>query len=541
MKKTILTLLSIGIICMGCSKTNNNDGPDPATVKAPSDIKMERTGATEVRVSWIDNSSNETGFSVWVRSAADATDRWEAGTVGANVTSYTVSQKLTEGKAYYFGVQANAANEANNSRVVYEYLMLTPLGDLPSAAIVGSTVTTSSCIAVSYRIANTQGQSNVRYGLCWSADGTPTIDNTLQYGPELPTNGSAVTQVIPNALLEYGKTYNIRAFVSTSTGTYYSGPATGALGTAPAAITLTWNKLTKSSLHADIEVYETTSTLNGKNFHAWYAVADLSKGNVEVRVNIPSSTATIDAQAASFGGDCYVMVNGGYFYNGSHTGLGVVGSVVTGATPAVRGSLNTSETVEYATMYNVTRGVFGVDGSGSPAVYWTGSNSGATYYYDRPLPSLKGEAKYAAVTSQNPAAPVTWSPKYALSAGPVLLKDGKCPFDFTETTKGSDYYYSNYEIIPYDIFGPTVSPDRTAVGYLEDGRVILFICDGRITASGGATLLELARILKGLGCVAAVNLDGGGSTGMMAGTEHLNDQTGGNRAVVSTIGFFKKK
>ncbi len=43
---------------------------------------------------------------------------------------------------------------------------------------------------------------------------------------------------------------------------------------------------------------------------------------------------------------------------------------------------------------------------------------------------------------------ISWSPKYALSAGPVLLKDKKIPFDFTETSKGTDYYLSNYEIIP---------------------------------------------------------------------------------------------
>ncbi len=48
----------------------------------------------------------------------------------------------------------------------------------------------------------------------------------------------------------------------------------------------------------------------------------------------------------------------------------------------------------------------------------------------------------------------------------------------------------------YDIFGANVTPDRTAIGYREDGKVVIFICDGRITASGGATLTELAQIMK---------------------------------------------
>ena len=193
-------------------------------------------------------------------------------------------------------------------------------------------------------------------------------------------------------------------------------------------------------------------------------------------------------------------------------------------------------------MYNVTRGLFGVDASGNPAVYWAGTDAqGAARYFDRPLPSVKGEAKYDVVNAENPTAAVTWSPRYALSAGPVLLKDGKCPFDFTLTSKGADYYLSNFEIMPYDIFGVGVSPDRTAVGRTEDGRIIFFICDGRVASSGGATLTELAAIMKGLGCTDAVNFDGGGSTGMVIDGEHLNDTTAeASRAVVSTMGFFKK-
>ena len=94
--------------------------------------------------------------------------------------------------------------------------------------------------------------------------------------------------------------------------------------------------------------------------------------------------------------------------------------------------------------------------------------------------------------------------------------------------------------MPYDIFGEDVICDRTALGYTQDGKIVFFICDGRILESRGANLLELANILKGLGCVSAVNFDGGGSTGMMIGGTHINDQTPNNRPVVSTLGVFKK-
>ena len=44
--------------------------------------------------------------------------------------------------------------------------------------------------------------------------------------------------------------------------------------------------------------------------------------------------------------------------------------------------------------------------------------------------------------------------------------------------------------------------------------------------------------MKGLGCEGALNLDGGGSTGMWAAGQHLNDMT--DRKILTTIGFFSK-
>ena len=292
-------------------------------------------------------------------------------------------------------------------------------------------------------------------------------------------------------------------------------------------------------LTSSVEVYKYSGLMNGRKCNAWYAVADLSKGDVEFRTTVPSSAITIDDQFES-SGKCLVMVNGGYFYNGKNTGLGCVDGVISGGVTAVRGSLKSGDS-EYNEMYNVTRGVFGVDKNQKPAVYWTGADgSGKSHFFRRPLPTVKGEDKFAAVSASNPDVAVAWSPYYAQSAGPLLLMDGKCPFDFETTEKGDDFYLANYEVMPYDIYGTTVKPDRTAAGYTADGKVILFIVDGRIAESDGATLVELAQIMKGLGCVAAVNFDGGGSTGMVVGGRHLNDLTGGNRPVVSTLGFYKK-
>ena len=59
----------------------------------------------------------------------------------------------------------------------------------------------------------------------------------------------------------------------------------------------------------------------------------------------------------------------------------------------------------------------------------------------------------------------------------------------------------------------TGTAPRTAVGIKENGNVIFYTIDGRQTGySTGITIKNLANRMQELGCVDAINLDGGGST-----------------------------
>lgn len=527
-------ILAAAIVCSLGACSNDDNGLDTSLL-IPADLAVEVAAGNTVTLRWKDNNDHENGYIISQRDI-NGKEYTEIGKVDANATFFSIEQGLQESKSYYFSVKAYTSGGASYpATIIFKKL---PASQMPGVTIANAKAN-ATCVSISYQVKNIELESNLKYGLCWAEEQTPTINDLKQTGPALATDGQ-IFQVIPNALLEYGKTYKVRAYATSAKGTFYSAESSVKLEAEVPAVTLTWNKLTKSVLPSEVELYETTSTLNGRNFHAWYAIGDLASGKVEVRVNMPAAATTIDDQVASFNGDCYLMVNGGYFYNGKHTGISVIDSKLSGSVPEVRGSLKIADE-EYNVMYKVTRAAFGVDAAGKPDVYWAGSDAKGTYYFDRPLPTVKGESKYGELSSTNPIPSKGWAPKYALSAGPVLLKDGKIPFDFTLTAKGTDFYLSNYEVMPYDIFGTGVKPDRTAVGYREDGKAILFICDGRIAASDGATLVELAQIMKGLGCVGAINLDGGGSTAMVVGTEHLNDQAAENRPVVTSIGFFKKK
>lgn len=85
---------------------------------------------------------------------------------------------------------------------------------------------------------------------------------------------------------------------------------------------------------------------------------------------------------------------------------------------------------------------------------------------------------------------------------------------------------------------------RTCIGIKSDGTLVYYVMDGRSTASRGATLSELAQDMLSMGCVYAVNMDGGGSAAMsmlMPGQDDctvLNNPSDGYlRAVCSYVLF----
>lgn len=53
---------------------------------------------------------------------------------------------------------------------------------------------------------------------------------------------------------------------------------------------------------------------------------------------------------------------------------------------------------------------------------------------------------------------------------------------------------------------------RSAIGIKGNGKIILLTVDGRSDNAAGMSLFELTKVMKWLGCVSAINLDGGGST-----------------------------
>lgn len=94
----------------------------------------------------------------------------------------------------------------------------------------------------------------------------------------------------------------------------------------------------------------------------------------------------------------------------------------------------------------------------------------------------------------------------AISAGPILLKDGLPLID--ATAEGFNWPSST---LFYD-FGVRRHP-RTIAGITSGGKFIFVVAEGRNPGTAaGLSLMEEMKLMRSLGAVDAINLDGGGSS-----------------------------
>ncbi|MCR5811980.1 MAG: phosphodiester glycosidase family protein [Lachnospiraceae bacterium] len=94
------------------------------------------------------------------------------------------------------------------------------------------------------------------------------------------------------------------------------------------------------------------------------------------------------------------------------------------------------------------------------------------------------------------------------SFGPGLVIDGEISVEKGEEVKRAQ-----------------VTNPRTAFGVISPLHFLFVVSDGRTDENVGLSLLELAGLMKDLGCVTAYNLDGGGSSTMWFNGKVLNKPT----------------
>lgn len=273
------------------------------------------------------------------------------------------------------------------------------------------------------------------------------------------------------------------------------------------AQTINWNDITSEyDLPEGLRFFHGEISGND-NFEAWYYEVDLSVEEIAIRPYLISGTQQVHDFSADVG--AYGAINGGFFSSTSS-----VSSVIYPNEVPARNLISVNRNGK---TYPVIRPIFAMNQDRTLSAEWVyhhSYNFEDIYKYEQPLsytcddpdplpvPSLEDGTQYEDIA-------------YGIGGGPMLIKDGEIEITYCEEIFwGSGVFLTDYR-------------PRTAVGYTQDNKAILFV-------TNSMKIGEMAEELAAIGCYEAMNLDGGGSSAMAAGSESIYDQ---GRAVPSILGI----
>jgi hypothetical protein len=145
------------------------------------------------------------------------------------------------------------------------------------------------------------------------------------------------------------------------------------------------------------------------------------------------------------------------------------------------------------------------------------------YAYDEPVRHTTTFVANAP-SSSFPLGARLWDAADAIGGGPTLISNGQ----IVDTYDNEVFFSAGFpNAMPYP---------RAAIGYTRDNHLILFATDGKQPfISMGLTLARLAEEMKTLGCVEAMNLDGGGSETLVLEGRAINHPSDGRERRITSI------
>ncbi|RQW06421.1 T9SS C-terminal target domain-containing protein [candidate division KSB1 bacterium] len=243
---------------------------------------------------------------------------------------------------------------------------------------------------------------------------------------------------------------------------------------------------------------------------AWYLDIELKQQSIAIRPYLSTVSAGKEG-VAPFNQrvGAIAAINGGYFDVTGSTSFSAV------VYPGEVLAQNISTIYRNSVPYPVTRSFFGMTTDRDLSVDWIyhfGSQVEDIYIFDQPTQNSPGNPASIPTKSQG----MTYAKLLVgIGGGPTLVKNGSVAISHDE------------EVFWDSGIGYSTANPRTAVGFISESHAILLVVDGRQVASQGVTLPDLAQIMVSLNCVAAMNLDGGGSTQMAIGNQLINRPEGG--------------
>ena len=250
---------------------------------------------------------------------------------------------------------------------------------------------------------------------------------------------------------------------------------------------------------------------------AWAVVVPNKKEN-KVKVLVSNDLDGLDtpgdfAQA----NNALVVINAGFFSRGRdsvhHVGLLKSDNIL--HEPASRTVIRDN------IRYNITRGALGIFNNGDIDIGWASTNGDSILIWNKPINNRPGKPGILDYGNAK-----LWDVIDAVHAGPILISKGKI-----NITSEEEVFFNT------PVAG--VQP-RSAIGYRDNGDIVIMVVDGRQVDSRGVYLEELAILMSQFNCHEALNLDGGGSSALIIEEKLVNRPSGLNtqREVMSGIAIF---
>jgi exopolysaccharide biosynthesis protein len=282
------------------------------------------------------------------------------------------------------------------------------------------------------------------------------------------------------------------------------------------------------SLPSSFHVFATTDLIDGKPNIAYYVIADLKDKKLNFTTDTTFNRRFTPQQFYEKNQQPLLVVNGTFFDFASNRNLNAVikdGKLVSYNvhTTALKGK----DTLMYVHTF---RSAIGISKKRKADVAWLYTDSSVRFAkaYQQ-VPGFYKDSFSTVLNEELLNRSAKWQMKTAIAGGPALIQNGKIAVSNNEER----------------MFAGKAIDDkhpRTAMGYTADGKLIILVVQGRMPGiAEGASLTHLAKLLLDLGCVEALNLDGGGSSCMLVnGKETIKPSDKEGQRAVPAVFIIKK-
>lgn len=285
-------------------------------------------------------------------------------------------------------------------------------------------------------------------------------------------------------------------------------------------------------------VFKTTDSLDGKPFKAVYAIADLKNKYLNFITDTTLKRRLTPLAFFDKNSQPLLVVNTTFFSFATNQNLNIVlknGRLVSYNIHAVAGI--GKDTLTYR---HPLGGALGISKKREADVAWLFTDSSKKFAYatQEVMPAWSNEASQPTMKDMQQNNSVggkrtdfkKWKMQTAVGGGPVLVQNGQIKITNNEELKFTGRAINDLH-------------PRTLMGYTKNNQLIIMVVEGRNPGiADGASLVQSAQLMIDIGCVEALNLDGGGSSCMLInGKETIKPSDKGLERPVPAVFIIQEK